>query len=125
MLYGIFYYHSHMNTKKIFEGKTIVQIRLSKYTLSIDFNDNVSILLSDSLILYMNGEKISTWHHKGPSQNLEKLIKIIELQYKEIVFSEEKGLMIDFGDYKLDIPKPDDDYEYLHVMSDTEGVHIY
>jgi len=114
-----------MNTKKIFRGKNIAQIRLSKYTLSIDFTDNLSLMLSDSLILYFNEEKISTWHHEKPSRNLEELVKIIELPIKEIDFCEEKGMTIDFGDYKLDIPKPNDDYEYLHVMSDTEGVYIY
>ena len=114
-----------MNTKKIFGGKIILQIRLGKYTLSFDFNDNLSIMLSDSLVLYFNEEKISTWHHKEPSHNLEELVKLIELPFKEIDFSEEKGMTIDFGDYKLDILKPSDDYEYLHVMSDNEGVYIY
>lgn len=114
-----------MNTSKIFRGKNIAQIRLSKYTLSIDFTENLSLILSDSLILYFNEEKISTWHYEQPSRNLAELVKIIELPIKEVDFSEEKGMTIHFGDYKLDIPKPNDDFEYLHVLSDTEGVFIY
>lgn len=115
----------NMNTNKIFQGKNIAQIRLSKFTLSIDFDNRLSIMLSDSLVLYLNEKKISSWHHEKYSENLEELIKLIELPVKAIGFSEEKGMTIDFGDYKLDIPKPNDDYEYLHIKSEDEGVYIY
>ena len=114
-----------MNTKTIFKKKNIVQFKLSKHSLSIDFNDELSLMLSDSLVLYRNNNLIANWHFKEKSTNLEELINLVELPIDSVMFDEKSGMTIFLGDYKIEISKPEDDYEYLHVMSNEEGIYIY
>lgn len=114
-----------MNTKTIFENKNIAQFKLSKYSLSIDFNDELSLMLSDSLTLYKNDNLIANWHFEEKSRNLEELINLVELPIDSVSFDEKSGMSIVLREYEIKISKPDDDYEYLHVLSKGEGVYIY
>jgi len=114
-----------MDIEQIIGTKKIVEIKLSKYTLTLNFESQLNIVICDYCQLKIGDNIVSSWHYNKLPQNFGGLITLIESQVRRAIFSENKGLRIEFEKFTLEIPKPDDDYEYLHILSKDHGMYFF
>ena len=114
-----------MNIQSIFSNKILIQICFGQYDMQLNFHDGLSIMVSDSLLIKVLDKETAVWTHESKNVNIEQVLKFLNKEVLEAKFDEVKGLFIKFSEGVFHIPKPDDDYEYLHVMSKEEGIYIY
>lgn len=114
-----------IDIEQIIGTKKIVEIKLSKYTISLNFEGKLKIVICDSLQLKKEGMNIAMWRYNQISDNLGEVINIIEEPISGSSFSETSGLYINFENFELIISKPDNDYEYLHILSKDHGMYFF
>ncbi len=114
-----------MDIEQIIGTKKIMEIKLSKYTLALNFESQLNIVVCDYCYLKIGDDIVSSWHYNKHPQNFGGFISLIESQVCGAFFSENKGLRIEFEKFTLEIPKPDDDFEYLHIFSEDHEIYIF
>lgn len=115
-----------METFLKLRDKSLIEIRLSKFTLTFVLNDNTKILSCDNCYIINSGNITARWNYQSSGHNLEEFINILEQQITKVEFDESIGLELMFDKLTLMIPNPNDNVgEYLQIFSEELGVFIF
>ncbi len=113
-----------MNTNNLFSNKILTQIAFGQYDVQLNFHNELSIMISHSLML--EGSTIKAiWTSDLNNIDVNHFLEFLNQKVLEAHFDKSNGLRIIFNEGVFFIPKPDNDFEYLHVMSEQEGIYIY
>ena len=113
-----------MKTQSIFAGKILTQVAFGQFDVQLHFHEGLSIMISNSLLVEESDKKV-IWNCESKNVNIDHVLEYLNHEVIEAHFEERTGLQIRFSNGLFIIPKPDNDFEYLHVMSEDEGVYIY
>ena len=114
-----------METDKIFENKTLVQIAIGKHDFQLNFHDGLNLMVSATIFFEEDNGASAKWSHDSGTINLDLFLSLLNKKVIGATFSEKGGLQVEFARAKILVPKPKDDFEYLHIRSDERGIYIY
>ncbi|MBK9256464.1 MAG: hypothetical protein IPM42_13335 [Saprospiraceae bacterium] len=113
-----------IKSQSIFAGKILTQVGFGQFDIQLHFHEGLSIMISNSLLVEESDKKV-IWNCESKNVYVEHLLEYLNHEVIEARFEERTELHIRFSNGLFIIPKPDNDFEYLHVMSKVEGIYIY
>lgn len=114
-----------MEVDEIFENKILVQIAIGKHDFQLNFHDGLNLVISDTISFVEDNGASAEWSQESGTVNLELFLRLLNEKVLGAKFSKKEGLQVQFANAKILVPKPKDDFEYLHVKSDEMGIYIY